>query len=114
MYKENLHKIRIGTKETDILERFTSLEKAEKALPSYQKCWSNAYKESPQKLQKMKLSRSYTDATEEQRLDDDMQDEIKEMEKFLKRYNTNLKTLLDKKRANQVRKAMINYLVEQL
>lgn len=47
MYKKNLYIIRIGSKETDILERFTTLEKAKEVLPTYLKCFNNAYIEYP-------------------------------------------------------------------
>lgn len=43
MYKKNLYKIRIGSKPSDILEQFTTLEKAQEVLPTYLKCFNNAY-----------------------------------------------------------------------
>ena len=45
---------------------------------------------------------------------EEMEDEIQEQIKLLKRYEHNLKTLLPKIEANEVRKAMINFLLEQI
>lgn len=47
-------------------------------------------------------------------LDEQMEDEIENQLSLLRRYEHNLKTLLPKKEANQVRKAMINFIVEQI
>lgn len=46
--------------------------------------------------------------------EDLMDDEIYEVRKWLYKYNENINTLLPKNLANEVRKSMINYLVEQL
>ena len=43
-----------------------------------------------------------------------MEDEIEMQIDLLIRYENNLKTLLPKQEANEVRKEMINFLVEQL
>ena len=47
MYKKGLYKIRIGNRDKDVLEQFTTLEKAVDALKDYEKCWSNAWIEEP-------------------------------------------------------------------
>jgi len=62
----------------------------------------------------MKFSRNYDDATEEQKLDNEMVDEIDEQLSQLKRYDYNIISLLGKERAKEVKKAMINYLLETL
>ncbi len=62
----------------------------------------------------MKIDRNYDDATEEQRLDNEMQDEIETQLDHLKRYNNNIVSLLGYKRAKEVKKGMINYLLETL
>jgi hypothetical protein len=45
---------------------------------------------------------------------EEMEDEIEMQLDLLRRYENNLQTLLPKQEANEVRKAMINFLVEQL
>ena len=62
----------------------------------------------------MKLTRHYTDATESERLDAELRDEVTEISKWMKKYFNNVDSLLGKKRSNEVRKHMINTLVEQL
>ncbi len=62
----------------------------------------------------MKIDRHYKKRTKEEIADDEMQDEINEQIKLLQRYEDNLKSILDEKRAKEVRKAMINFLVERL
>lgn len=52
--------------------------------------------------------------TEDQIQDDQMEDEIIEVKKWLKKYTSNIDTLLLDHRPKEVKKAMINYLVEQL
>ena len=54
------------------------------------------------------------DASEEENLDKQMEDEVIEVKKLLDRYIKNIDSLLDYKRAKEVKKSMINYLVEQL
>jgi hypothetical protein len=62
----------------------------------------------------MTLEKRLPSLSTEEILDCEMQEEIDEQIKWLKRYEKNLCSLLNKDRANQVRKAMINFLVEQL
>lgn len=62
----------------------------------------------------MLLEKRLPDLTEKERLDCEMQEEIDEQMIFLKRYSDNIKSLLGKKRAREVKKAMINQLVEWL
>lgn len=60
----------------------------------------------------MLIERRLPKLTENERLDCDMQDEIDEQIKNLKKYNENIISLLGKDRAKEVKKAMINLLVE--
>ncbi|MCP4106525.1 MAG: hypothetical protein GY749_13490 [Desulfobacteraceae bacterium] len=46
--------------------------------------------------------------------DAEMQNEIYEQLRYLKRYTNNIDSLFDKNRSNEVKKAIINFLVEQL
>ena len=62
----------------------------------------------------MLLEKRLPDLNEEERLDCEMQEEIDEQTKFLKRYTDNINILLGSKRAKEVKKAMINQLVEML
>lgn len=62
----------------------------------------------------MLLEKRFPDLNEEERLDCEMQEEIDEQTKFLKRYTDNINSLLGSKRAKEVKKAMINQLVEML
>lgn len=54
------------------------------------------------------------EATEDERLDKEMEDEIFEQKKNLSKYCDNINSLLGRQRANEVRKSMINFLVEIL
>lgn len=54
------------------------------------------------------------EATEEERIDKYMEDAIKVNLKFLRDSQKALITILPKQQCNEVSKAMINYLVEQL
>lgn len=62
----------------------------------------------------MKLSRNYTDASLKEKDAQEMQDEIEEVTKWLKKYTSNIDSLLFKNSSKEVKKAMINFLVEQL
>jgi hypothetical protein len=62
----------------------------------------------------MKIDRHYADATEQEKRDVEMQDEIDEISKLMDRYFFNVDSLLSKERANNVRKHVINRLIEQL
>ena len=62
----------------------------------------------------MMLEKRLPDLEEEERLDCEMQEEIDEQTKHLKRYNDNIISLLGYQRAKEVKKAMINFLVENL
>jgi hypothetical protein len=54
------------------------------------------------------------DATEDERLDKEMEDEIFEQKKHLSKYIDNINSLLGKSRSKEVRKSMIQFLVESL
>ena len=54
------------------------------------------------------------DASEEENLDNEMEQEIHDQRKTLHGYAQNMNSLLGKRRANELRKAMINILIEQL
>ena len=64
----------------------------------------------------MKITGKYCNsiATESERLDKEMEDEIFEQNQNLKKYSSNINSLLGKSRSKEVFKSMINYLVEQL
>ncbi len=62
----------------------------------------------------MMLEKRLPDLEIDERLDHDMQDEIDEQKKHLKGYNENIISLLGYQRAKEVKKAMINFLVENL
>lgn len=62
----------------------------------------------------MKISRSWSDASEIEKLYDEMQDEIREQKNNLKRYTSNIDSLLGYNRSKEVKKAMIEFLLEQL
>jgi hypothetical protein len=53
-------------------------------------------------------------ATEEERLNNEMENEIQDQKEHLKKYTKNITSLLGKKRSKEVKKAMISYLVENL
>jgi len=54
------------------------------------------------------------EATESERLDKEMEDEIFEQKKNLSKYIDNINSLLGKQRSKEVRKSMIQFLVETL
>lgn len=54
--------------------------------------------------------REYLEPDAEQEL----QDEVDEIKDWLKKYTWNIDSLYGKEKASEVKKAMINYLVEQL
>ena len=62
----------------------------------------------------MLLEKRLPDLDKEERLDCEMQEEIDSQMDHLKKYTSNIDGLLGYKRAKEVRKAMINFLVEQL
>lgn len=62
----------------------------------------------------MKLTRHYEDATEQERLDQEMCDEIDNISDWIKKYTSNIDSLLGKKRSKKVKKHIIEQLVEQL
>lgn len=62
----------------------------------------------------MLLEKRLPDLEEEARLDCEMQEEIDLQLEHLKKYNENIISLIGYKRAKEVKKAMINFLVEQL
>lgn len=53
-------------------------------------------------------------ASIEERLDAEMQEEIEMQRKNLRKYTNNIRSLLGSERSKEVRKAMISYLVENL
>ena len=62
----------------------------------------------------MKITKRLPDLDSEERLDCEMQDEIDYQLEYLKTHHDRLNNLLGHKRVKEVRKAMINFLVEQL
>ena len=62
----------------------------------------------------MKLDRHYPKRTQSEILDDEMNDEIEEIKDWVKKYTSNIDSLLGNKRSKEVKKAIINLLVEKL
>lgn len=62
----------------------------------------------------MKLDKNYIDATREDELQEELNEEIVEVSKWMNKYFFNVDSLLGKEKANEVRKHIINRLVEQL
>ena len=60
------------------------------------------------------VGKTTIDATAEERLDKEMEDEIFEQKKSLSKYIDNINSLLGRQRSKEVRKAMIQFLVESL
>ena len=62
----------------------------------------------------MKLDRHYETVSEDEKLDNEMTDEIYEIIKWYKKYSNNIDSLLGKKRSKQVKKAILNVIIEEL
>lgn len=62
----------------------------------------------------MLLEKRLPDLKTEERLDCDMQDEIDSQMEYLKKYTSNINSFIGHKRAKEVKKAMINFLIEQI
>jgi len=60
------------------------------------------------------VGKTTIDATKEERLDQKMEDEIFEQKKNLSKYIDNINSLLGRQRSKEVRKSMIQFLVETL
>ncbi|QQV90450.1 hypothetical protein Harreka1_43 [Olleya phage Harreka_1] len=54
------------------------------------------------------------DASQEEILDNDMEQEIADQKEHLHKYDENLKSLVGIRRSKEVKKAMINFLLETL